>query len=379
MKQLLIALLLLCACPMAHAQKYLGNFAAGATVPFSFNTHDAGGAPITLVGGSVIVYRVGSTTESTAGVTLDDDYDGFTGSHDGVITTVSDGTFYAAGNDYKIKIATGTVSGVSVAGTTVATFSIDNRLTKLSVGTGTGQLNLATGAVPIQVGTGTGQVNLVSGLVPVQVGTGAGQINLTAGNVTVGTNNDKANYTVSDVTNDAKQEISSQVRTDLEGLGTPLTNINTLVNANLDAAVSEAVEAAEDAGAGARDTRDLDDVDHLWELRRSGDGSWRSINKLIVHPGDTWRAGWNCNTRGILPSGKKIAEQGDPELVTASDDLTLTDPPIGHDGTVSKVEFEVEQDAVPGTTHWIKTPVTATEASGPKWVYGEVEVQAEPE
>jgi hypothetical protein len=170
------------------------------------------------------------------------------------------------------------------------------------------------------------------------------------------------------------------------GGDTVLSFLGEPVGANLSAdiaaakAAAEAAEtAAEAAGAGTRDTRDLDPVDHVWNLRRSGDGTWRSTNKLIVHPGDTWRAGWNCDVRAILPQGKVISAQGDPELVTATDDITLADPAIGHDATVPKVEFEVAADAVAGETHWIKTEVTAQNASGPKTVYGEVEVQAEPE
>jgi hypothetical protein len=108
--------------------KYLGDFTAGKTVSVRFNTSKADGTPITLAGTPAIsVYKSGSTTESTAGVTLTADYDSRTGLHNVAIDTSADGTFYAAGADYDIVITTGTVDSVSVVGTVVGTFSIANR------------------------------------------------------------------------------------------------------------------------------------------------------------------------------------------------------------------------------------------------------------
>lgn len=52
-------------------------------------------------------------------------------------------------------------------------------------------------AVTLKVGTGTGEVNLSSGGVPIQPGTGTGQVSLSSGAVTVGTNNDKTGYGLS--------------------------------------------------------------------------------------------------------------------------------------------------------------------------------------
>lgn len=129
------------------------------------------------------------------------------------------------------------------------------------------------------------------------------------------------------------------------------------------------------------DARDLLPVDHTWEMRRSNTTTgtaWRSTNKRVVYPGDVVRLGWNCDVPGLLPGGSVIATQGDPELVTASDDITITDPSIGHDAKNAKVEITVAADAVPGT-HWIKTAITPSGASGPKTVYGEIEVVEEPE
>lgn len=129
---------------------------------------------------------------------------------------------------------------------------------------------------------------------------------------------------------------------------------------------------------GAADTRDLLPADHVWRMRRSGEGAWRSTNKCVVHPGDTVRLAWNCDAPGLLPGGTIISTQGTPELVTPSDDITITSPDIGHDAKHAKVEITIAGNATPGT-HWIKTQFTPLGASGPKTVYGEIEVAAEPE
>jgi hypothetical protein len=107
--------------------KNLGEFTPGKTIRTRFNTHEAGGAPITLAGTPAVSVYKGSTTESTAGVTLTVDYDGRTGLHEVVVDTSADSTFYAAGSDFDIVITTGTVDSISVVGTVIGTFSLANR------------------------------------------------------------------------------------------------------------------------------------------------------------------------------------------------------------------------------------------------------------
>lgn len=107
---------------------YLGDITPGKLISGSFNTHQADGTPITLAGTPVLkVYKEGSTTESAAGVTLTVDYDSRTGMQYWEVDTSADGTFYAAGKNYRVVITAGTVDGVDVTGTVVATFSISNR------------------------------------------------------------------------------------------------------------------------------------------------------------------------------------------------------------------------------------------------------------
>jgi hypothetical protein len=114
--------------------KYVGDFNPGASVGSKFNTHQADGTPITLAGTpAVSVYKKDSTTESTAGVTLTVDYDSRTGLHAVVIDTTADGTFYAAGNDFDVALTAGTVDSISVVGTVLFSFSLENRNIKANI------------------------------------------------------------------------------------------------------------------------------------------------------------------------------------------------------------------------------------------------------
>lgn len=106
---------------------YHGEFAPGATVRFAFPTHTTAGAPTTLSGGALRVYKDASTSQSAAGVTLTADFDSLTGLNHVAIDTSADGTFYAAGSDFFVVLDAGTVDGQSVAGTPVGSFSIANR------------------------------------------------------------------------------------------------------------------------------------------------------------------------------------------------------------------------------------------------------------
>lgn len=111
----------------------LGNLTEDQAIHFKFNTTTAAGAPVTLSGTpSLIVYRGNGTTESTAGVTLTVDFDSVTGLHHVAIDASAD-AFYAVGYDYQVVVAAGTVDGVSVVGTVLAEFSIENRYMEADV------------------------------------------------------------------------------------------------------------------------------------------------------------------------------------------------------------------------------------------------------
>jgi len=115
--------------------KYLGDILTSSTIRGSFNTRTAAGAPITLGGTPALsVYKDGSTTESTTGVTLTVDFDSRTGYHVFAIDTSADGSFYSSGSDFRVVITTGTVDGTSVVGSEVGCFSIQNRTTLIAAG-----------------------------------------------------------------------------------------------------------------------------------------------------------------------------------------------------------------------------------------------------
>lgn len=105
--------------------KDLGDFFPGAIIDFKFNTYSLTGAPITLAGTPALaVYKSNSTVESTAGIALTVDFDSRTGLHHVRITTGSDGAFYDFGQAFFVVLTAGTVDGVSVVGTEVATFTL---------------------------------------------------------------------------------------------------------------------------------------------------------------------------------------------------------------------------------------------------------------
>jgi hypothetical protein len=128
--------------------KYLGDYAEDyATLNLKFSTHTSAGTPITLAGTpAVSVYKANGTTQSTAGITLTVDFDGVTGLHN-VLIDLSADAFYATANDYAVVITTGTVDGVSVVGTTLAHFSIQNRSTVAIKAGGITAASFAAGAI----------------------------------------------------------------------------------------------------------------------------------------------------------------------------------------------------------------------------------------
>jgi hypothetical protein len=104
-----------------------GDIVLDATVDFLFTTA-VGGVPTTLDGTpSLAVYEAGSAVEITAGVTLTVDYDSKTGLNRCQVAA-TDVNGFAAAKNYSIAVAAGTLDGVSIANTILATFSIANRV-----------------------------------------------------------------------------------------------------------------------------------------------------------------------------------------------------------------------------------------------------------
>lgn len=98
---------------------------AGDTVYRKFSTRNTSGVPTTLAGTpAVSVYKAGSTTQSTTGVTLTVDFDSVTGLNHVAIDTSADGTFYADGSHFELVLTAGTVGGTSVVGEVVGSFDL---------------------------------------------------------------------------------------------------------------------------------------------------------------------------------------------------------------------------------------------------------------
>lgn len=109
---------------------YLGDIRASQILYFHFTTRQfSTGAPITSANLAISVYKNDSTSQSTSGITTTFTlgFDGVVGLVSVKIDTSSDGTFYAAGNDFSVVVTTGTADAVSIVGEVVGYFSIENR------------------------------------------------------------------------------------------------------------------------------------------------------------------------------------------------------------------------------------------------------------
>ena len=109
---------------------HLGDYQEDYTkVNFVFSTV-VDGTMTALAGTPAIsVFKGNSVTQSTAGITLTEGFDGNTGSNQVLIDLSSD-AFYAVGEDYTVYLSAGTLDGKSVVGRPVAYFSIENRRTE---------------------------------------------------------------------------------------------------------------------------------------------------------------------------------------------------------------------------------------------------------
>jgi len=138
--------------------KYLGDFAAGVSVRGTFQTRaKATGAPITLAGSPALaVYKDGNATETTTGVALTVDFDSRTGHHLYAITTTD--AFYSTGSDYRIVLTAGTVDGESQVGVEVGSFSIENRFAPSGSGLDAAGVRAAVGLAAANLDTQLGDL-----------------------------------------------------------------------------------------------------------------------------------------------------------------------------------------------------------------------------
>ena len=223
--------------------KHLGDYDLSTILYGKFTTYQPStGAPFTLGGGSgpgLAVYKDGSTTQSTAGVTLTTDFDGFPGLNHFAIDTSADGTFYSAGSCFDIVIANGTVDGVSVQGAVVASFTI-RKEAALKPTTAGRTLDVSAGGEAgldwANIGSPATAQNLSGTNIDVDqvVASVSGAVASVTAAVTVGTMNANT-LTASALATDAVAEIQSGLSTlDAAGVRTAVG----LASANLDTQLS---------------------------------------------------------------------------------------------------------------------------------------------
>lgn len=120
---------------------WLGDFVGDSTVNFLWDSNDGSGASITLdTNGTISVYKNNDATQTTAGITFVEDFDGLTGIH-AVTIDLSADAFYVSGN-YAVVLSGAVIDGQSV-NSVLAHFSIESRSvgnplsTSVSSGNGT--------------------------------------------------------------------------------------------------------------------------------------------------------------------------------------------------------------------------------------------------
>ncbi len=105
--------------------EFLGDFEAGDTIYGKFTTRQTSGAPIVFAGSAAIAtYADATTGENSTGVTLTTNFDSVVGLNHYAIATASNTTVYATGTQHVLVATGGTVNGVTVAGETIARFSL---------------------------------------------------------------------------------------------------------------------------------------------------------------------------------------------------------------------------------------------------------------
>ncbi len=132
---------------------YLGDFAADQAINFLWSTNDGDGASITRsTDGTISVYKDNSDgssydeTQSTEGVTNDEDFDSLTGIHECCITTTN--AWYEVGHDYTVVLSAAVIDTQDPVNAVLAHFSIENRFNQTVVpdaaGTAATQAEVAT-------------------------------------------------------------------------------------------------------------------------------------------------------------------------------------------------------------------------------------------
>jgi hypothetical protein len=159
---------------------HFGDVPENSTLYVPFSTYNSSGASVTITGlaaTDIEIYRNGSTTQraSDAGYTLLDtdgiDFDGLTGIHGFSIDLSNNGDagFYVVGSQYWVVVSTITADSQTIS-FVACTFRIRAAeatagypVITHKVGTGTGEINLSSGGVPLTSAANTAIVTELMG------------------------------------------------------------------------------------------------------------------------------------------------------------------------------------------------------------------------
>lgn len=129
----------------------LGDRATASVAGGSFSTA-VNGQPTTLSGSPAVqVYKKGSSTPSSSGVTLNVDVNSIVGLNTWVVDT--NNAFYATGLDFDVVISAGTVGGISQIGKVVGHFSLGLGNVSNIASNATAATNLNKGTNATAIGT----------------------------------------------------------------------------------------------------------------------------------------------------------------------------------------------------------------------------------
>jgi hypothetical protein len=122
------------------------------------------------------------------------------------------------------------------------------------------------------------------------------------------------------------------------------------------------------------DTRDLEPPQFVWKLSRRSDGTIISTNTLRIAPGESIRAGFDCNLQLILPGGAVLGSMTTP----TTESTTISAVKLGIDPSVAKVEVTAASNAADKDEAYVRCTVTNSNDAGPITLLGHVIVKAEP-
>jgi len=106
---------------------YLGDYKAGETVYFCWDTNDKDGGSVNRdTDGTINIYKDDDDSQHAGGITDSEAFDTRVGIHNCKIDLSEDEDFFAAGHDFSVILCGAEIDGETV-NSVIATFSIENR------------------------------------------------------------------------------------------------------------------------------------------------------------------------------------------------------------------------------------------------------------